>query len=85
VPKSLEGEQVAAGWPSWLSQVAGEAIKGWIPRHAASFEKLDKVSRSTCQLNFVLCCIAVCQSGCNPVKMVTSDAECEVDRQLELS
>ena len=45
VPKNLEGEQVAAGWPSWLSQVAGEAIKGWIPRHAASFEKLDKVSR----------------------------------------
>lgn len=44
VPKGLEGEQVAAGWPSWLSQVAGEAIKGWIPRHAASFEKLDKVS-----------------------------------------
>jgi hypothetical protein len=24
--------------------VAGEAIKGWIPRHAASFEKIDKVS-----------------------------------------
>lgn len=44
VPKNLEGEQIAAGWPSWLSQVAGEAIKGWIPRHAASFEKLDKVS-----------------------------------------
>lgn len=43
-PKNLEGEQVAAGWPGWLSAVAGEAIKGWIPRHAASFEKLDKVS-----------------------------------------
>jgi hypothetical protein len=54
VPKSLEGEQVAAGWPSWLSQVAGEAIKGWIPRHAASFEKLDKVSRSSRQLEFAL-------------------------------
>lgn len=47
IPKSLEGEQVAAGWPSWLSQVAGEAIKGWIPRHAASFEKLDKVSSAS--------------------------------------
>uniref|UniRef100_A0A7I4EJ94 Protein kinase domain-containing protein n=1 Tax=Physcomitrium patens TaxID=3218 RepID=A0A7I4EJ94_PHYPA len=47
VPKGLEGEQVAAGWPSWLSQVAGEAIKGWIPRHAASFEKLDKIGQGT--------------------------------------
>uniref|UniRef100_A0A7I4F5E5 Protein kinase domain-containing protein n=2 Tax=Physcomitrium patens TaxID=3218 RepID=A0A7I4F5E5_PHYPA len=47
VAKSLEGEQVAAGWPGWLSQVAGEAIKGWIPRHAASFEKLDKIGQGT--------------------------------------
>lgn len=43
VPKALEGEQVAAGWPSWLAAVAGEAIKGWLPRRADSFEKLDKV------------------------------------------
>ena len=50
VPRNLEGEQVAAGWPSWLSQVAGEAIKGWIPRHAASFEKLDKVSVCSVEL-----------------------------------
>ncbi len=42
--KNEEAEQVAAGWPGWLSAVAGEALKGWIPRHAASFEKLDKVS-----------------------------------------
>lgn len=56
VPKSLEGEQVAAGWPSWLSQVAGEAIKGWIPRHAASFEKLDKVSSFSSSANS---CIAI--------------------------
>lgn len=44
IPKAAEGEQVAAGWPSWLAGVAGEAIKGWIPRRADSFEKLDKVS-----------------------------------------
>jgi hypothetical protein len=44
VPKNLDGAQVVAGWPAWLSAVAGEAIKGWIPRHATSFEKLDKVS-----------------------------------------
>lgn len=42
-PKSVQGEQVAAGWPSWLSAVAGEAINGWTPRRADSFEKIDKV------------------------------------------
>lgn len=45
-PKHIHGEQVAAGWPSWLSAVAGEAIDGWIPRRADTFEKLDKVSDS---------------------------------------
>lgn len=44
VPRAVEGEQVAAGWPSWLASVAGEAIRGWVPRRADSFEKLDKVS-----------------------------------------
>ena len=43
LPKAMEGEQVAAGWPSWLASVAGEAICGWVPRKADSFEKLDKV------------------------------------------
>lgn len=43
-PKNLHGEQVAAGWPAWLSAVAGEAIKGWTPRRADAFEKIDKVS-----------------------------------------
>ncbi|THG07480.1 hypothetical protein TEA_010387 [Camellia sinensis var. sinensis] len=28
--KYVEGEQVAAGWPAWLSAVAGEAIHGWV-------------------------------------------------------
>ncbi|KAJ6776291.1 CELL DIVISION PROTEIN KINASE [Salix koriyanagi] len=42
IPRATEGEQVAAGWPSWLAAVAGEAIKGWLPRRADSFEKLDK-------------------------------------------
>jgi len=44
VPHSPEAELIAAGWPSWLTSVAGEAIKGWVPRRAESFEKLDKVS-----------------------------------------
>lgn len=43
VPKALEGELIAAGWPSWLSSVAGEAINGWLPRKVDTFEKLDKV------------------------------------------
>ncbi|KAE8655214.1 eukaryotic translation initiation factor 5A-2-like isoform 1 [Hibiscus syriacus] len=41
--KYIEGEHVAAGWPSWLSAVAGEAIHGWVPLMAASFEKLEKI------------------------------------------
>ncbi|KAF8376924.1 hypothetical protein HHK36_030295 [Tetracentron sinense] len=47
MPKGVEGEQVAAGWPSWLTAVAGEAIKGWVPRRADSFEKLDKIGQGT--------------------------------------
>ncbi|KAF8411919.1 hypothetical protein HHK36_004477 [Tetracentron sinense] len=47
MPNGVEGEQVAAGWPSWLTAVAGEAIKGWLPRRADSFEKLDKIGQGT--------------------------------------
>ncbi|OMO55626.1 hypothetical protein CCACVL1_27133 [Corchorus capsularis] len=47
VPKAAEGEQVAAGWPTWLAAVAGEAIRGWVPRRADSFEKLDKIGQGT--------------------------------------
>ncbi|XP_065617392.1 probable serine/threonine-protein kinase At1g54610, partial [Quercus suber] len=45
--KHVHGEQVAAGWPSWLSAVAGEAINGWTPRRADTFEKLDKIGQGT--------------------------------------
>ncbi|XP_072973190.1 protein IMPAIRED IN BABA-INDUCED STERILITY 1-like isoform X2 [Typha angustifolia] len=45
--KYLEGEQVAAGWPGWLSAVAGEAIQGWIPLKADNYEKLEKVGQGT--------------------------------------
>lgn len=41
--KHVRGEQVAAGWPPWLTDAAGEAINGWIPRRADTFEKIDKV------------------------------------------
>ncbi|CAN6475609.1 unnamed protein product [Victoria cruziana] len=47
VPNRTQGEQVAAGWPPWLTAVAGEAINGWVPRRADSFEKLDKIGQGT--------------------------------------
>ncbi|KAL0722667.1 hypothetical protein Bca4012_037266 [Brassica carinata] len=47
ISKGVEGEFVAAGWPPWLASVAGEAIKGWVPRRADSFEKLDKIGQGT--------------------------------------
>lgn len=41
-PNNLQGEQVAAGWPSWLSSVASEAISGWIPLDINNFQKLNE-------------------------------------------
>ncbi|XP_024930919.3 probable serine/threonine-protein kinase At1g54610 [Ziziphus jujuba] len=47
IPNGVEGEQNAAGWPSWLTSVAADAIEGWLPRQADSFEKLDKIGQGT--------------------------------------
>ncbi|XP_021753672.1 probable serine/threonine-protein kinase At1g54610 [Chenopodium quinoa] len=47
IPKAWEGEQVAAGWPTWLAMAAGEAVSGWIPRRADSFERLNKIGEGT--------------------------------------
>ncbi|OMO98919.1 hypothetical protein COLO4_13625 [Corchorus olitorius] len=47
VPKHSRGEQVAAGWPQWLSDACGEALNGWIPRRADTFEKIDKIGSGT--------------------------------------
>lgn len=47
IRNGVDGAQAAAGWPSWLTAVAGEAIKGWLPRKAESFEKLDKIGQGT--------------------------------------
>ncbi|RZB49513.1 probable serine/threonine-protein kinase At1g54610 isoform X2 [Glycine soja] len=46
-PKHLRWEQVAAGWPPWLTAVCGEALGGWIPRKADTFEKIDKIGQGT--------------------------------------
>uniref|UniRef100_A0A7N0UVH0 Protein kinase domain-containing protein n=1 Tax=Kalanchoe fedtschenkoi TaxID=63787 RepID=A0A7N0UVH0_KALFE len=40
-------QQVVAGWPSWLSSVAGEAIQGWVPRRTESFERFEKIGQGT--------------------------------------
>ncbi|TXG51697.1 hypothetical protein EZV62_024221 [Acer yangbiense] len=45
--KYIEGEQVAAGWPAWLTAVAGEAIQGWVPLRADAYEKLEKIGQGT--------------------------------------
>ncbi|KAI4296167.1 hypothetical protein L6164_036147 [Bauhinia variegata] len=47
VTRGERGAQVLAGWPSWLTTVAGEAISGWIPRRADSFEKMEKIGQGT--------------------------------------
>ncbi|RDX81586.1 Protein IMPAIRED IN BABA-INDUCED STERILITY 1, partial [Mucuna pruriens] len=41
--RHVEAEQNAAGWPPWLTAAAAEAIQGWIPLKADSFQKLEKV------------------------------------------
>lgn len=43
VQRHVEAEQNAAGWPPWLTASAAEAVQGWIPLKADSFQKLDKV------------------------------------------
>ncbi|CAL9043496.1 unnamed protein product [Musa banksii] len=53
--RSSEGEQIAAGWPAWLSAVAGEAIQGWVPLKADSFEKLEKIGQGTYSSVFRAC------------------------------
>jgi hypothetical protein len=40
------GSLVVAGWPSWLTAVAAEAIAGWIPRTPDSFHKLNRAGIS---------------------------------------
>ncbi|XP_047328192.1 protein IMPAIRED IN BABA-INDUCED STERILITY 1-like [Impatiens glandulifera] len=41
------GEQITTGWPTWLTAVAGDAIHGWVPLKADSFEKLEKIGQGT--------------------------------------
>lgn len=52
LPNGIEGEEIAAGWPSWLTSVAAEAIQGMVPRRAESFKKLKVVSSQSHVLLF---------------------------------
>ncbi|PRQ49869.1 putative protein-serine/threonine kinase CMGC-CDK-CRK7-CDK9 family [Rosa chinensis] len=47
IPNATVAEQVAAGWPGWLSAAAAEAINGWTPRRADTFQKLNKIGQGT--------------------------------------
>ncbi|KAH0649968.1 hypothetical protein KY284_029880 [Solanum tuberosum] len=47
VPKGLESELVAAGWPNWLVDVASEALIGWLPRTPDTFEKIHKIGQGS--------------------------------------
>lgn len=39
----LRWAYTAAGWPSWLVEVAPEAIRGWIPRGISGFKIIGEV------------------------------------------
>ena len=45
IRRCVEGEQAAAGWPSWLSAVAAEGVQWWVPLGVETFEKLEKVGQ----------------------------------------
>lgn len=45
--RHVDAEQIAAGWPAWLTAAAGEAVYGLVPMRAESFEKLEKIGQGT--------------------------------------
>ncbi|KAL5741310.1 hypothetical protein ACOSP7_028042 [Xanthoceras sorbifolium] len=45
--RHVDAEQIAAGWPAWLTSAASEAVYGMVPLRAESFEKLDKIGQGT--------------------------------------
>uniref|UniRef100_A0A804QYR7 Uncharacterized protein n=1 Tax=Zea mays TaxID=4577 RepID=A0A804QYR7_MAIZE len=53
----------ASGWPLWLSEAAGDALRGWAPRGADAFQKLEKVrailSARACSLLHCCYCLLV--------------------------
>ncbi|KAL0350849.1 UNVERIFIED_CONTAM: protein IMPAIRED IN BABA-INDUCED STERILITY 1 [Sesamum radiatum] len=47
-----ESEHVNAGWPAWLTAVAGEAIEGWEPLKSDAFERLEKEVKTVGNFEF---------------------------------
>ncbi|KAF7048007.1 hypothetical protein CFC21_056833 [Triticum aestivum] len=45
--KRLSAEHLNTGWPDWLVTVAPEAVQGWAPLQADSFERLSKIGQGT--------------------------------------
>jgi len=45
--KRFSPEQLNTGWPDWLVNVAPEAVQGWAPLRADSFERLSKIGQGT--------------------------------------
>ncbi|XP_049352772.1 probable serine/threonine-protein kinase At1g54610 [Solanum verrucosum] len=75
VPKGLESELVAAGWPKWLVDVASEALIGWLPRTPDTFEKIHKIGQGSysnvykardCLLNKIVVLKKVCADNLDP-------------------
>jgi len=56
VQRNVVAEQNAVGWPPWLTAVAAEAIQGWIPLKADSFQKLEKVITGSVMFLVFFCC-----------------------------
>lgn len=52
----------ASGWPLWLSEAAGDALRGWAPRGADAFQKLEKV-RAILSAARRAFCLIVCFLG----------------------
>lgn len=46
-PRPEYGLKSGGGWPEWLCEVTGDAIKEWTPRGANTFEKIDKIGKGT--------------------------------------
>ncbi|KAI4320239.1 hypothetical protein MLD38_033740 [Melastoma candidum] len=47
LPHGAEREENVASWPTWLTSVAGEAIRGLVPRRAEAFKKLKQIGQGT--------------------------------------
>ncbi|CAN6889243.1 unnamed protein product [Brassica oleracea] len=52
---NVEAEQVAAGWPSWLTSASPEAVHGLVPLRAEDFEKREKIGQGTYSNVFRAC------------------------------